>query len=276
MPIPPFTRTNAAKVVQPRSSHAHKGTNGRVVIVAGNDRFGGAAIMSATAAVYAGAGLVTVATAAKNHAPLHARLPETMVTTWDDAALPLLLHDADVIVVGPGLGTDTAAAGVLTLVLAAVHPTTTLIVDGSAITILAGRTQPLTHTRTIWTPHPGELARLTGLPVTDQTDAAVQRATAELPGILVAKGAPTRVFAQSASWRNTSGSPAMATGGSGDTLTGVIAAFCAQFGDAPETVAAAVWTHSTAADVIARTQYVAVPSDVAHQLPILMRELADE
>lgn len=270
-----FTRTDAAQVVRPRKADAHKGSNGRIVIVAGNTQFGGAAIMSATAAVYAGAGLVTVATDAQNHTALHARLPEAMVTTWDDSDLPLLLRSADVIVIGPGLGTDAAALGVLTLTLAAVADDATLIIDGSAIDLIASEHITVTHTQTVWTPHPVELQRLIGLATIMQTDTAVALVSRDLPGVLVAKGAPTRIFAHDHDYVNTSGGPAMATGGSGDTLTGVLAAFVGQFGYSTQSVAAGVWTHSAAADEIAQEQYVAVPSVVAKRVPFVMRELME-
>lgn len=272
-----FTESMAAQVVRPRNNANYKGQNGRIVIVAGNERFGGAAIMSAQAAVYAGAGLVTVATAAKNHAPLHARLPEAMVIDWADANLPILLRQADVIVVGPGLGGDAAALGILSLVLSAVTDSAALIIDGSAITLIAENHIKVLHQHTIWTPHPIELQRLVQLAPPAQTDIVLPVvAHDQLPGILVAKGAPTRTIADHAAFRNTSGGPAMATGGTGDTLTGVIAAFCGQFGFNVRVVAAAVWTHSAAADLLAADQYVAVPSQVAAAVPKIMRRLSQQ
>jgi hydroxyethylthiazole kinase-like uncharacterized protein yjeF len=269
-----FTEQDARHIVVPRADKVHKGSNGRVVIVAGNRQFGGAAIMSATAAVYSGAGLTSVATATVNHAPLHAQLPEAMVTSWTAPELPGLLRGSDVIVVGPGLGVDATAFGVLTLVLAAAKPDTTLIIDGSAIDILAAHHVQVEHAKTIWTPHPVELERLVHLAPPDQTDLAVASAAESLPGILVAKGAPTRTFYGDQVYVNTSGNPGMATGGSGDTLTGVVAAFVAQFGYSLDVVASAVWTHSRAADLVAKEQYVAVPSIVARRIPFLMHDLA--
>ncbi|KRM86480.1 NAD(P)H-hydrate dehydratase [Lacticaseibacillus thailandensis] len=270
-----MTRSRAANVVRPRTTRSHKGMYGRVVIVAGDEHFGGAAIMSATAAVYAGAGLVTVATAAVNHAALHARLPEAMVCTWTDAMLPQLLAQADVVVVGPGLGDSAAAHVVLQLVLDTVRTPQSLIVDGSAIDIMAAGHQHQTGTaQTVWTPHAMEWQRLSGIAIANQTVAASQAAAAELPGVVVCKGAPTVTLDGHVAFRNTSGGPAMATGGSGDTLTGIIAAFIGQFGYSLAVVAAAVWVHSAAADMVARSQYVALPTAVSAALPTLMAQLS--
>lgn len=271
-----MTRVRAAQVVRPRQEASYKGTYGRIVIVAGDVHFGGAAIMSATAAVNAGAGLVTVATAAANHAPLHARLPEAMVCTWDDALLPELLARADVVVVGPGLGDGAAAHVVLELVLAIVTTPQTLIIDGSAIDLLATGGDTQTHTeQTVWTPHSMEWQRLSGIPIAKQTVSQNQEFAATIPGLVVCKGAPTVTLDGQRAIANSTGGPAMATGGSGDTLTGVLAAFIGQFGFSIEVVAAAVWVHSAAADRVAATHYVALPTMVSAELGTLMHELAD-
>ena len=260
------------RVVKKRPSASYKGKMGRVVIVAGNDRFGGAAIMSATAAVYAGAGLTTVATSKGNWTALHARLPEAMVTDWQADTLTPLLQDADVIVVGPGLGVDDAAKAVLQLVLTTATKDQTLIIDGSAITLCSQDRPQMPNAKLIWTPHAVEWQRMSGLTPSQQDDKENQKAFAKMAGTLVLKGSPTRTYNGKDVFLNTSGSPAMATGGSGDTLTGVIAAFCAQFGTRTQTVAAAVWTHSAAADAL--DQYVALPSRVADSLPAFMAKLA--
>lgn len=269
-------RIFATQVIRPRDAQGYKGTFGRVLIIAGNQNYGGAGIMSAQAAVYAGSGLTTIATDPSNWPALHARLPEAMVTDWDKATLSPLITKADVIVIGPGLGTDMAARNVLRLTFALVAPHQTLIIDGSAIDIIA-RTHPtLPDAQLIWTPHQQEWARLSGIALTDQTDDTVNEAARQqFGGTLVLKGAPTRIYADDNIYLNTAGGPAMGTGGSGDTLTGVLAACCAQFGTTPATIATAVWLHSAAADLVAQTDYVALPDCVAQRLPGLMHDIAN-
>ncbi|WDF82033.1 NAD(P)H-hydrate dehydratase [Lacticaseibacillus pabuli] len=265
-------RAFTERVVKKRPIASYKGKMGRVVIVAGNDRFGGAAIMSATAAVYAGAGLTTVATNPDNWTALHARLPEAMVTDLQAETLTPLLTNADVIVVGPGLGEDAAAKSVLNLVLKTASKDQALIIDGSAITLCSQDRPQMPNAKIIWTPHAVEWQRMSGLTPSQQDDKENQKAFAKMAGTLVLKGSPTRTYNGKDVFLNTSGSPAMATGGSGDTLTGVIAAFCAQFGTNAQTIAAAVWTHSAAADNL--HEYVALPTRVAASLPAFMAELA--
>lgn len=263
-----------ARIVHPRAANGHKGTFGRILIIAGNKNYGGAAIMSATASVYAGAGLTTVATDPVNWAPLHARLPEAMVTDWQPETLTPLIESANVIVIGPGLGTDAPALAVLQLLLKTVAPEQTVIVDGSAIDLFVSEQLTVPECRLVWTPHQMEWQRLSGIRIAKQTIAASSKAAARIGGIVVVKGPKTRVFAPSPQWQSTVGGPFMATGGSGDTLTGVIAAFCAQFGTNAKNIAAAVWTHSDAARIVAKKGYVAVPTQVSAALPALMQRLS--
>jgi hydroxyethylthiazole kinase-like uncharacterized protein yjeF len=269
-----FTEQMARQIIKPRPSISHKGDFGRVLIIAGDEHFGGAAIMSATAAVYAGAGLVTVATVRDNWQPLHARLPEAMVTDWDAATLTPLLHGADVVVIGPGIGTSSAAQQVLTLCLQEIAATQTLIIDGSAIDIIAQNKQLPAKGNIIWTPHQMEWQRLSGIAIAEQTLTTTASANQRIGGTLVLKGNPTRIYNADAGYENTTGGPAMATGGSGDTLTGVIAAICAQFGNSTKAIATAVWLHSAAADEIAKSSYVALPTQVVQVLPQLLNRLA--
>ncbi|WP_155286261.1 NAD(P)H-hydrate dehydratase [Lacticaseibacillus zhaodongensis] len=264
----------AAQVVRPRAANGRKGTFGRVLIIAGNRNYGGAAIMSATASVYAGAGLTTVATDPLNWGPLHARLPEAMVTDWQPATLQPLIQGADVIVIGPGLGTDSAALTVLNLLISTVQAQQTVIIDGSAIDLFAREKLTPPHCHLVWTPHQMEWQRLSGIPIAQQNPTVSAPAAAQVGGIVVVKGPETQIFAPDIQWCSTAGGPWMATGGSGDTLTGVIAAFCAQFGYHAKVIAAAVWTHSAAASIVAENAYVALPTAVSAELPALMHELS--
>ncbi|WP_461215212.1 NAD(P)H-hydrate dehydratase [Lacticaseibacillus sp. GG6-2] len=267
-------RSIVEEVVRPRAEESHKGNYGRILVVGGNAQYGGAAILSASAAVYAGAGLVSVATAAVNRSALHARLPEAMILPFDDAGLPALMQSQDVIVVGPGLGVDAQALSVLQLVFANVQPQQVLIIDGSAITLVAEHHMTLPDAKLVWTPHQMEWQRLSGIEIAAQTPAANHAAAAKLPGVVIVKSHRTQVFAADDAYRNSVGSAAMATGGSGDTLTGILAAFIGQFGYHSRVIAAAVYTHSAVADELAATQYVALPSQVIAALPAYMARVS--
>ncbi|MHA3065533.1 NAD(P)H-hydrate dehydratase [Lacticaseibacillus saniviri] len=255
------------QVIQPRQQMTHKGNFGRVLIVGGNAHFGGAAIIAASAAVYAGAGLVTVATDSHNHAPLHARLPEAMVIDIQRSDLIDAVHRATVVVIGPGLGDDEVT---LERVLSAVTAQQTLVIDGSAITLYGANQPALPQAHIIWTPHQMEWQRLSGIAVADQTPETSAAAAAKLPGIVVAKSHRTMIFDDTDSYQNPIGSAALATGGSGDTLAGIIGAFNAQFGAHVTSTLAAVYAHSDISDQLAKTQFVTLPTAIIAQLPQYM------
>lgn len=269
----PITVALAASVVRPRKADSYKGDYGRVVIVGGNALYGGAVIMAAQAAVAAGAGLVSVVTAGINRTALHARLPEAMVLDWTED-FTFLLKNADVVVVGPGLGLEPEGQRVLTTTLTHLKQGCALVIDGSAITLWAAGGFPAPPATTVWTPHAGEWQRLSGLRLEQQTPSANQQAANRLPGVVVVKGHRSQLHGQTVSYQNTVGTPAMATGGSGDTLTGVIAAFIAQFGWRDDVVAAAVFVHSAVAEELAANQYVVLPSQVARAIPRYMTRLS--
>ncbi|WP_262315562.1 NAD(P)H-hydrate dehydratase [Lacticaseibacillus parakribbianus] len=269
-----LTSTCVTQVIQPRLTDSHKGQFGRVLIIGGNEHFGGAAIMAASAAVYAGAGLTTVATNPCNHTALHARLPEAMVLPYDGARLRHTVPEADVVVIGPGLGTNESALQILQVSLANLTPTQVLILDGSALTLIATHHLRIDHDRTVWTPHQMEWQRLSGLAIADQTPGANAQAAAKLPGIVVVKSHRTQIHAPTKSFVSTIGTPAQATGGSGDVLSGILAAFIGQFGFTAATINAAVFTHSAVAERLAASQYVALPTRVIEALPAYMAQAA--
>ncbi len=262
------------QVVQPRPPESHKGTFGRVLVIGGNAQFGGAAIMAASAAVYSGAGLVSVATDPVNHTALHARLPEAMVIPYDDPELKKLIPTMDVVAIGPGLGIDELAETILTRALEAVTESQTLIIDGSAITLIADRQLMLTHAKTVWTPHQMEWQRLSGITIKAQDEHSNQQAAAKLPGTVIVKSHRTQIFTPTTSYENPLGTPAMATGGMGDTLVGILAGFTAQFGLNDAALCAAVYTHSAIAEALAKTNYVVLPSALIQQLPQYMQQAA--
>ena len=106
----PLTYDGLAHRLPKRPSQSHKGTFGRTLLVGGNAQLGGAIILAAQAAVYAGSGLTTVATDVANHTALHARLPEAMVSDWSNLAqLKELTQAADLVLLGPGMGLDAAS-----------------------------------------------------------------------------------------------------------------------------------------------------------------------
>ncbi len=254
-----------------RPAESHKGTYGRLMLIGGNQNYGGAIIMAATAAVLSGAGLVTVATDASNFTSLHAQLPEAMVVDYHQTEfVSQLLKTMDVIVIGPGLGTDQLATHLLSTVLAHVQANQRLVIDGSALTLLATRQQPLPAVPIVVTPHQMEWQRLSGLKIADQTPTANHLAQQRLGVTAVVKAHHTTIYTDDRVWFNPGGTPAMATGGMGDTLAGMIGGFTAQFKDFTNAILSAVYLHSEIADDLAQSRYVVLPHQISAEIPKYM------
>lgn len=270
------------KVVTKRPVESHKGNYGRVLLIGGSSNFGGAILMAAEGALSAGAGLITVATHSINNAALHARLPEAMFVDWHDRGLGQLLKKMDVVCIGPGLGGGSTATALMQLVADSCGPAQKVVMDASALDLLAKNPNllPKRAGLVVFTPHQMEWQRLSGIQIAFQDDAANQTALHQLlgtqRGVLVLKSSRTRVYFDGQVYQNTAGNPAMATGGMGDTLAGIISGFLGQFPGDLDPVLAAVYAHSKAADMLAADRYVVRPTAVSAFLPKLMKLSADK
>ena len=271
----------------PRPRGAHKGDFGHVLLIAGSRGKTGAAAMSALAALRSGAGLVTVATPSSalatvaQYAPefMTAALPETPDGAIAEAALdPLraLAADKDVIALGPGLTTHPETAAVVRA-LAAEIPRPAVI-DADGLNALAGISWHAAGPRVL-TPHPGEMARLRGTTtaaIQAGRLAAAQDYAAEQQVTVVLKGERTLLaFPDGETWINPTGTPAMATGGTGDILTGLIAGLLAQHPDDLRlAAAAAVWLHGRAGELGAAAlgEQALIATGLLHYLPEAMRD----
>jgi len=240
-----------AAALPPRRRTAHKGDHGRVLIVGGL-AMAGAARLAGEAAMRTGAGLVAIATTAPNAAAIVGARPELIGHALRSPAdLHALLDATDAIAIGPGLGRDRRARRLFDAAIASGRP---LVVDADALTLLSER--PQRHADWILTPHPGEAASLL------LTDAAsVQRdrlgsaksIAARFGGVCILKGAGTLVHpGGELPWICDRGNPGMATAGSGDALTGIVAALLASGCDAGLAAAAGVLLHAEAGDRAAR------------------------
>jgi len=241
-----------AEVLQPRSRSAHKGNNGRVLLIGGNRGMAGAALLAGEATLRVGAGLVTVATRTENIAAIVSDRPELMTHSVESSdALAPLITAADVIAIGPGLGQDDWARAMFNAVLATDK---SLVVDADALNLLSAR--PSARGNWILTPHPGEAGRLLGCTTIEiQADRlASARAIAErYRGTVVLKGAGSIVErAGETPFICDAGNPGMATAGMGDVLTGVIAGLQAQLDDAFLAARAGVLVHALAGDKAAK------------------------
>lgn len=268
------------KIIKPRPLNSHKGTFGRVLLIGGNYPYGGAIIMAALACVNSGAGLVTVATHKDNITALHSHLPEAMAFDMvEKDRLSEQITAADVVLMGPGLAEDDLAQTTFDVVWQAIKPKQTLIIDGSAINLLAKRKPAIWPTKQIiLTPHQKEWERLSGLTIPEQIEAATQTALAHFPKetILVAKSHQTKIYQGQKIGHIQAGGPYQATGGMGDTLAGMIAGFVAQFHtDRFEVAAVAVFLHSYIADQLSKEAYVVLPTRISAEIARVMKEMSE-
>lgn len=257
------TRTAARELVPPRPAEAHKGDFGRVVVVAGSLGKTGAAHLAAMGALRSGAGLVTVATPRPVVPIVAAMGPEYMtapLASRDDGLVDeravdeVLAMAADVLAVGPGLGQGPGPrAFVQALVERSGVP---LVLDADALNAFVGEVERLRgrdDLDVIVTPHPGEMARLLGTSIEHvqqhRVDVAREFATAQHVYVVL-KGHRTVVATPEGSVGiNITGNPGMATGGTGDVLTGMVAAWFAQLLDAEGACRLAVYLHGLAGDL---------------------------
>jgi ADP-dependent NAD(P)H-hydrate dehydratase / NAD(P)H-hydrate epimerase len=257
-----LTRASMRELIPPRTPDSHKGDYGRVLLIAGSRGKSGAAHLAATGALRSGAGLVTVATAAGAQSVVAALGPEYMTEPIEesgegldpDAVDRILELARDVVAIGPGLG---QGAGTRRFVQAVVdRATMPVVIDADGLNAFAGDPDNLAGREgrsVIITPHPGEMARLVGMS-TDEVQASrieIARNFAIAHHVyVVLKGHRTLVATpDDKMFINPTGNPGMATGGTGDVLTGMIAAWLAQLLDAEAACKLAVYLHGMAGDL---------------------------
>jgi hydroxyethylthiazole kinase-like uncharacterized protein yjeF len=246
--------SDVARLLTARSATLHKSSAGRVLVVAGSPGKLGAALLSAHGAQRGGAGLVTIATSPAAADALDHRVLEVMTARIDaaspEAALQKLLATCSAAVVGPGLGLDAAARRVVDAVVFGFDGPK--VVDADAISHFADRAAQLAGAKNIvLTPHAGELGRLLGMPyeqIENDRFAAVARAVELTGAVVLLKGRFSIIGApQALPLLNPTGGPVLATGGSGDVLSGIIAALACDL--PPRSAAfAGAYLHGAAAD----------------------------
>lgn len=255
-----------------RARDAHKGDCGTVLVVAGSHAMLGAAVLCASAALRGGAGLVRVAL----QAHLQPLLPLAVAgaTTLSRARRDLdsAAAAADAVVVGPGLG---ATASTRTLVDRLLRGSRgPVVLDADALNVLAPvRAVVSARAGVVLTPHPGEAARLLGTDarvVQADRGAALARLCAATGAVVVLKGADTLVGDGRRCFRNTTGNPGMATGGSGDVLAGLLGALLAQGLPPFDAACLATHVHGRAGDLVANR--LSEAGLVAADLPVAIAE----
>jgi ADP-dependent NAD(P)H-hydrate dehydratase / NAD(P)H-hydrate epimerase len=276
-----------------RSWGTHKGNCGHCLIVAGSTGKSGAAAMAANSAVRAGAGLVTLAAPSGINQILEMKTTEAMTLPLPDessgylgsAALGLItesLKGKTVVALGPGISVQPETARLIRELAATI--TLPMIIDADGLNAISEDTGLLLRRKSaivVLTPHPGEMGRLAGLSssqVEQDRIGAAKAFAVKYRVFLVLKGARTIIAAPDGSVAvNGSGNPGMASGGMGDVLTGVLAAYIAQGYDPFTACMLGVFIHGYAADLVAaeKGEIGITATDVQERLPFARKKILD-
>lgn len=275
-------RLQVLNILPDRDPWAHKGDFGRVLLLCGSHGYTGAAALASMGALRTGAGLVYLGVPEDIYVIEAVKLTEPIVFSLPGAegklsvdAIPSvkeLLPRMNAVLIGCGLGQSKGTLAVLKTVLR--EAKVPVVVDADGINLLSrhkyllrGRTAP-----TILTPHDGEFIRLAGGLGEDRQTAAAELAR-ELGCVIALKGHETIITDGQVCYRNHTGNPGMAVGGSGDVLAGIVASLLGQGLSPVEATAVSVWLHGAAGDLCAKElgQYGMLPTDMLHALPRLMK-----
>lgn len=269
-------------ILPDRDPNGHKGAFGRLLLLCGSRGYTGAAYLAAMGALRCGAGLVFLGVPESIYAIEAVKLAEPVVFplpddngTYGTDALPEIverLRKVDAVLIGCGMGQSSGTLAVLETVLK--EASCPVVVDADGINLLSGHMDLVRGRRhpTILTPHDGEFQRIFPGPGTDRLASAAALA-GDTGAIVLLKGHRTWITDGSSHYRNTTGNPGMAVGGSGDVLAGMITGLLGQ-GIAPiEAAACGAWLHGAAGDLCARKlgQYAMLPSDILEALPRLLK-----
>jgi len=266
-----------------RQPHVHKGSCGKVLVVAGSKGLTGAAALTSTAAIRAGAGLVTLGIADSLHDIMETKLTEVMTKPLAEVSKGIMgqgavseIHDIstnnDVVAIGPGLGRHVDTLTTVRHIIKSVEKP--LVIDADALYALIDHLDILSEVKAvpILTPHSGEMARLLGLTPDEvnQDRVYIARQTAmEWGSIIILKGARTVVaFPDGEVYININGNAGMATGGTGDVLTGILASLIAQGTSSHHAALMGVYLHGLAGDIVAKGGMIGMTADdIVRALP---------
>ena len=262
------------RIIKPRKRFAHKGNFGHGLLIAGSYGMAGASILSSKACLRSGIGLLTVHAPIHNHDLLQTTVPEAIVHTDIQEryfAQPMHLHRYSALAIGPGLGQEEDTA--LAMMEQIQGSSLPIVLDADAINILSTHRNWLSRLpkRCILTPHLGELERLIGKCMdTYERLMKVKELAAYLQSYIIVKGAWTCIVIPEGNFYfNPTGNPGMATGGSGDVLTGILLGLLAQGYEREDACRLAVYVHGLAGNLAAeeKTEIGMTANDIIEALP---------
>lgn len=269
-------------VIKRRPKDLHKGDCGKVLVIAGSKGMAGAAVLSARGALRSGAGIVRVSVPEELFPIIQVGVPEAICVSR--MLPPDELGEYQAIVIGPGLGDEISNVSLIKTVLEGAGKAVVLDADGLNLTARSKELQDAVFAlreRLIITPHPGEAARLldcTTETINSDRMAAVHLLAEKTGSVVVLKGAGTLVATPGQkTYINTTGNPGMATGGSGDVLSGIIGALAGQGISCFEAAAAGVYIHGLAGDMAAENlgEYGIIATDIATMTALALHKTTE-
>ncbi|MDA9555839.1 NAD(P)H-hydrate dehydratase, partial [Pelobium sp.] len=269
-----FWKGDVQNYIKARQPFEHKGLLGHALLVAGSEETMGAALLCTEACLRAGAGLTTAMIPENGLRALNARIPEAMYCALNTAKT-LDYEQYKVIGIGPGLGISEKAIELFKTILE--HFKKPMVIDADALNILAVNPNllDLVPQNSVLTPHMKEFDRLFG--DHDSWWGRIENAfkqAVKLKVFIVLKNRYTMIFTPDGiCYFNSSGSPAMASGGMGDVLTGIITSLLAQRYSVEKAVQLAVFSHGYAGELLAQKMYVVPATSLIKQIPFVLREL---
>jgi yjeF C-terminal region, hydroxyethylthiazole kinase-related/yjeF N-terminal region len=271
------------EAIRKRDLYSHKGDFGRVIIIGGSKGFYGAPVIAAEAAMSCGSGLVTAAASEDVLQVLKYRLKEAMTVEVGNDRFKETLKRSDCAAIGPGLGTDETSISILREVIdrTSSYP---LVLDADALNILAKHSNMMRKLEekakegksAVITPHPGEMSRLTGetIEVINSYRVEIAREYAREKGIIVLlKGYNTVITDGEQVYINPTGNSAMASGGMGDCLTGIIASLIGQGLEPLKAAVCGAYIHGYSGDKLSESMHSVTATDINKFLPFALKEM---
>ncbi|MCR4674236.1 MAG: NAD(P)H-hydrate dehydratase [Lachnospiraceae bacterium] len=277
-----FEKKDIKFFIPKRENDSHKGCFGKVLVIAGSKNMAGAALFSAKACYLMGAGLVKIYTDEANRGILQSSLPEALICTYesklDEGYLQEQLNWADVVIMGPGLSTETLQTKIVKFVME--HVSVPMVVDADGLNIISKYKNILKrpHMEIVLTPHLGEMSRMTEQPVSYIKENAISVAeeySRDNNVVVVLKDATTITavpFLQS--YINMSGNSGMATAGSGDVLSGIIGGLMALGVKGDVAGPLGVYLHGLCGDMasLKKGKASVMASDILEEIPFILKE----
>ncbi|MBU3191138.1 NAD(P)H-hydrate dehydratase [Clostridium bowmanii] len=266
-------------VIKKRSKYSHKGDYGRTLILAGSQGFTGSAYISTQAAVRSGAGLVTLGCDSSIQSILSEKLVEAMTAaTNDEKRLDSLITNSNCIAIGPGLGNNQGTLKLLRKVL--LNSKCPVVIDSDGLNVLEGNLEILKNTTCpiVLTPHMGEMARISGFSIDEINENKIDIAkefAKKYDVVLLLKGFNTIITDGKTLQINPTGSSAMASGGMGDCLTGIIASFISQGHDIFTAACVGAYVHGYSGDKLSKEMFCVNANHILEVLPFIIKEIQE-